>query len=69
VKSGCKETENCCVKVGVHQGSLLSPSLFSLVMDDITKYIQLRCYVVYVEVSQEKVNETFEKWKALKGKY
>ena len=37
VKSSVGKTENFTVKVGLHQGSALSPYLFDLVMDVITE--------------------------------
>lgn len=37
VKSGCKETEDFTVKVGVYQSSALSPYLFAVIMDELTK--------------------------------
>lgn len=40
VKSECGETEDFRVRVGVHQGSALSPYLFSVVIDEVTKEIQ-----------------------------
>lgn len=44
VKSLVGETED--FGVGVHQGSALSPYLFSLVIDEITKSIQGEVHVV-----------------------
>jgi len=40
VKSMCRVTENFNIGVDVHQGSALSPHLFSAVMDEVTKEIQ-----------------------------
>lgn len=34
------ETNNFPIKIGLHQGSALSPYIFTLVMDEITKDIQ-----------------------------
>lgn len=40
VKSICREMKDFMVKVGVHWGSALSPYLFSLVMDELTKCVE-----------------------------
>ena len=40
VKVECTRSEPFDVKVGVHQGSILSPLLFVLVMDEVTKDIR-----------------------------
>lgn len=40
VKSLVAETEDFRVRVGMHQGSALSPNLFSLIIDEIIKSIQ-----------------------------
>jgi len=40
VKTVCGETEDFKVKVDVHQESALSPYLFSVVIDAVTKEIQ-----------------------------
>jgi len=36
----CEETEDFKVRIGVHQGSMLSPYLFSLLMVEVTKETQ-----------------------------
>lgn len=73
----CEETEDSRVKVAVHQCSKLSPYLFSLVMDKITKNIpsevtwcMLFAYdIVLVEESLEEVNGRLKEWReALKSK-
>ena len=40
VKVEYTRSESFDVKVGVHQGSILSPHLFALVMDEVTKNIR-----------------------------
>ena len=77
VRSLCGETEDFRVRVGVHQGSALSPYLFSLVMDEITKDIQGEVpwcmlfaddIVLIGEISEE-VNGSLEEWReALENK-
>ena len=34
------DTDDFSIKIGLHQGSALSPYLFALVMDDVTRDIQ-----------------------------
>jgi len=40
VENSCKVTEYFNVGVGMHLGSALSPSLFSVLMDKVTKHTQ-----------------------------
>lgn len=40
VKSEYEETEDFTVNIGIHQGLAMSPYLFSLVMDKLTKGVQ-----------------------------
>ena len=40
VKTTIEETSEFPITVGLHQGSALSPYLFALVMDELTKHIQ-----------------------------
>ena len=77
VRSLCGETEDFRVRVGVHQGSALSPYLFSLVMDEITKDIQGEvpwCMlfaddIVLIGESPEEMNGRLEEWReALESK-
>jgi len=79
VKSLVGKTEDfrVGVGVGVHQGSALSPYLFSLVIDEITKSIQGEvpwCMlfaddVVLVGESLEEVNYRLKEWReALESK-
>ena len=39
VKTTIRETSKFSITVGLHQGSTLSPYLFALVMDELTKHI------------------------------
>jgi len=48
IQSMCGETEGFRVKVGVHQGSALSPYLFSVVMDVVIKKYSWRYTMVYI---------------------
>jgi len=69
-------TDNFNVGIGVHQVSTLSPYLFSVVMDEVTKKIQgnvLRCMMfaddtVLVGENLEKINNRLDEWLALEGK-
>lgn len=40
VKSVCEETEKFTVKMDVHQGPALTPYLFALIADELTKIVQ-----------------------------
>ena len=59
------------IKIGLHQGSAISPYLFALVMDEVTRNIQGNiswCMlfaddVVLVDKSQAKVNVKLELWR------
>ena len=58
------------IKIGLHQGSALSPYLFALVMDEVTRNIQgdipwcmlFADDVVLVDESQTRVNRKLELW-------
>ena len=60
------------IKIGLYQGSVLSPHLFALVMDEVTRNIQgdiLWCMlfaddVVLVDESRTGVNQKLELWRA-----
>ena len=51
------------IKIGFHQGSALSPYLFVLVMDEVTRNIQGDIHVVLVDESQVGVNRKLELWR------
>ena len=40
IRSSAGETSEFSIIVGLHQGSILSPYLFVLVMNELTRYIQ-----------------------------
>ena len=44
VVSAAGETESFQVRVGLHQGSALSPFLFVMLMDDLTEDVKLSCH-------------------------
>ena len=39
IRSSVEETSEFSITVGLHQGSALSPYLFDLVMDELTRHI------------------------------
>ena len=47
MKVGTHLSEEFEVKVGVHQGSALSPLLFAIVVDVVTNEIKVLCYKNY----------------------
>ena len=63
-------TEDFPITIGLHQGSTLSPYLFTLVLDVLTEHIQelaLRCMlfpddIVLLGESREEVNGRLETW-------
>jgi hypothetical protein len=64
------------IRIALHQGSALSPSLFTLVMDKITRDIQEIIYlcilfaddVVLVDGSRVEVNRKLELWRRTQSK-
>ena len=71
VRVGTELSEQFCVKVGVYQGSLLSPLLFAIVVDVITENVRegLMKEILYADglvlISEtiEELREKFRKWK------
>jgi hypothetical protein len=71
VQTSDGDTIDFLINIGLHQGSTLSPYLFSLVMDEVTRDIQCGipwCMrfaddVVLVDESRMKVDEKLELWR------
>ena len=71
VRTSDVDTDDFPIKIGLHQGSALSPYLFALVMDEVTRDIQGDipwCMlfvddVVLVDDSQAGVNRKLELWR------
>jgi len=71
VKTQDEATENFPITIGLHQGSTLSPYLFTLVLDVLTEHIQElapRCMlfthdVVLLGESREELNGRLETWR------
>ncbi|MES6826658.1 reverse transcriptase domain-containing protein, partial [Cutibacterium acnes] len=67
------ETSEFAITVGLHQGSTLSPYLFALVMDVLTRHIQEEvpwCMlfaddVVLIDETREGVNAKLELWRGV----
>ena len=65
------DTEPFKITMGLHQGFALSPYLFTLVMDELTKHIQTEvpcCFlfvddIVLVDETKEGVNNKLELWR------
>ena len=65
------DTTNFPINIGLHQGSTLSPYLFALVMDEVTRDIQgdipwcmlFADDVVLVDESRAGVNRKLELWR------
>jgi hypothetical protein len=71
VRTNDGDTDNFPIKIGLHQGPALSPYLFDLVMDEVTRDIQgdipwcmlFADDVVLVDHSQTGVNKKLELWR------
>ncbi|KAJ0617179.1 putative RNA-directed DNA polymerase [Helianthus annuus] len=77
VRAPVGDTDFFPVEVGLHQGSALSPFLFAIVLDELSKSIQESvpwCLlfaddIVLIEESKQSLNERLEEWRvALEGK-
>ncbi|KAK9069524.1 hypothetical protein SSX86_011428 [Deinandra increscens subsp. villosa] len=72
VRAPVGDTNSFPVEVGLHQGSDLSPFLFAVVMDEVTKSIQedipwcmlFADDIVLVEESKQRLNDKLEEWRA-----
>ena len=71
VRTSDVDTDDFPIKIGLHQGSALSPYLFALVMDEVTRGIQgdipwcmlFADDVVLVDDSRTWVNRKLELWR------
>ena len=77
VKTSGGVTEAFPIKIGLHQGSALSPYLFTLIMDELTAHIQdtvpwcmlFADDIILVDETREGVNAKLESWReTLEGK-
>jgi hypothetical protein len=78
VRTSDGDTNDFLINIGVHQGSVLSPYLFALVMDEVTRNIQggITWYmlfaddVVLVDESRTEVKQKLKLWRrTLEAKY
>jgi len=71
VKTFVGDIDNFPIDIGLHQGSTLSPFLFTIVMDELTKGIQdeIPCYMLFVDdivvidETRNRVNTKLERWR------
>ena len=75
VRTSDGDTDDFLIMIGLHQGLALSPYLFVLVMDDVTRDIQgdipwcmlFADDVVLVDESRTEVNQKLELWRDFGG--
>jgi hypothetical protein len=71
VQTSDRDTNDFLINIGLHQGSALSPYLFALVMDEVTRDIHggipwcmlFTDDVVLVDESRMGVDQKFELWR------
>jgi hypothetical protein len=71
VRTSDRDTNDFSINIGLHQGLALSPYLFALVMDEVTRDIQggipwcmlFADDVVLVEESRTRVDQKLESWR------
>jgi hypothetical protein len=71
VRTSDKNTDDFPINIGLHQGSVLSPYLFALVIDEVTRDIQgdipwcmlFVDNVILVDESRTGVDQKFELWR------
>ena len=71
VRVGSGLSEEFFVKVGVHQGSVLSPLLFAMVIDKVTENARKRWMkqilyadkLVLMEETMKELRENFDEWR------
>ena len=71
VRSSVGDTEYIPIDIGLHQGSALSPFLFTIIMDELTREIQEEapwCMlfaddIVLIDETRSGLNEKLEKWR------
>ena len=71
VRSSVGDTQYFSINIGLHQGSTLSPFLFKIIMDELTREIQGEvpwCMlfaddIVPTDVTRGGLNEKLEKWR------
>jgi hypothetical protein len=75
VRTSDGDTNDFPINIGLHQGSALSPYLFALMMDEVTRDIQgdipwcmlFTDDVVLVDESRTRVDQKIELWVEAKG--
>jgi len=71
VRSSAGDTEYFHIDIGLHQGSALSPFLFTIIMDELTREIQDEvpwCMlfaddIILIDETRGGLNEKLERWR------